>query len=205
MKEWYDDESNRGENSIDYSNQWLGPENRSESIPDLASNDIVFPIEKCEIPSLHLREKPGNRLTLYDEYIGKNEPDEELGQYDPCIAEVSEDGLPDSLEIVFIDDISDDLIESERDRELSLQSCYKSLELCRDLRSPTDELSNLDDNLWDDVDKKKHNNKNEENIEYAHDNIGTIVSECDLGCSVASLMQSPPMDDSRYPWPHLEK
>ena len=107
--------------------------------------------------------------------------------------------MPDGLEIVLVDDISDDLIEPERDRELSLQSYYKSLELCRDLWCPPDELSDLDDDLGDDIDKKKHNNENEENIEYAHNNIGTIVSECYLGCSVASLMESPPMDDPRYP------
>ena len=120
MEEWYDDESNRGENSIDYGNQWLSPEDRSESIPDFASNDSIFPIEKCEIPSLHLREKSSNRLTLYDEYIGEDQSDEELGQYDSRIAEVSKDGLSDGLEIVLIDNISDYLIESERDRELRL-------------------------------------------------------------------------------------
>ena len=205
MEEWYDDESNRSEDSIDDSDQWLSPEDGSESTPDLASDDLVFPIKKCEIPSLHLREEPSNRLTLYDKNIGEDESDEELGQDDPSIAEVSEGRLSDGLEIVLVDDIAHDLIESEWDRELSLQSGYKSLELCRDLWRPTDELTDLDDDLRDDIDKKKHNNKNEENVEYAHDNIGTIVSECDLGCSIASFVESPPMDDSRYPWPYFEK
>ena len=116
MEQWYDDESNWCEDGIDYSNQWLSPEDSSESTPDLASDDLVFSIEKCKITSLHLREESGNRLTLYDKNIGENESDEELGQDDPRIAEVSEHRLSDGLEIVRIDDISHDLIESEWDR-----------------------------------------------------------------------------------------
>ena len=205
MEEWYDDESYRCEDCIHYGDQWLGPENRSESVPDLASDNLIFPIKKCEIPSLHLREEPSNQLTLYDEYIWEYESDEELGQDDPSIPEVSEDRLPDGLEIVLIDDISDDLIESKWDRELRLQSCYKSLELCRDLWSPTDELSDLDDDLWDDVNKKKHDNEDEYDIEDTHYNIGTVVLQCYLCCSVAFLMESPSMDDPRYPGCWLEE
>lgn len=153
MYQAHDDESSRCEDSIDESDDWLSSEYRSKSESDLAGDDRIFSIEKCKIPSLHLRKKIDNMFPLHHEYIWHHDGDHELGEDDPRVSQVSESCLSYRLECLGIDDISDDLSESEIDRESPLDLTSKSLELCCDAGSTSDELSHLTDNLWDDIDE----------------------------------------------------
>lgn len=153
MYERDDQEAYRSEESIDSSDERLSSQYSSESVPDFVSDDGIFCIEKCKIPSLHLTEKCDNRLAFDHEYIGEDEPNEELGQDDSRIAEVSESGLSDGFEILSIDHITDHLTQTEIDMEALLDPIDKSLELSSNLRGPIDELSHLTDNLRNDRDK----------------------------------------------------
>ncbi len=205
MYEWDNDESEWCEYGIDYSDEWLSSENSSESTRYLVSDDRVLSIEKCKIPILYLSKKSSNRLTLDHEYVWEYESDEELGQYDPSIAEVSEHRLSYCLEIIRIDDIADDLIQTEWDRELLLDTRHKYLDLARHLWSSLDELPDLYDDLWDDIDKEKYDNNYEYNIENTYHYIGTIVPEGEFCCFISFFVYTPCMDDPRYPWSYLEK
>jgi len=156
-----DEESNRGEDSIHHSNEWLSTQYSTESIADLASDDSIFLIEECEIPSIHLSEKCCERLAFHHKDIREDESDEELGQDDPSIAEISESRLSDWFESLSIDDIADHLTESEVDLETLLYPIDKSLELSCNLWCSIDELSHLTDDLWDDRDEEKWDNQDE--------------------------------------------
>lgn len=100
-----DDESYGCEYGIHECDERLRPEYSTKSASYFASDDGVLLIEKCKIPSLHLGEKGYNWLALHHEYIGEDESDEELGQDDPGIAQISEGGLSDGFEILSIDNI----------------------------------------------------------------------------------------------------
>ncbi len=205
MYERYDNETEWCEYSIDYSDEWLSSEYSSESTRNLMGDHRVFSIKKCKVTILYLSKKPGYRLTLHHEYIWEYESDEELGQYDPSIADISQHWLSYGLEIIRIDYIADDLIETEWYRELILDTRDEYLYLTRHIWGSLDELSYLYDYLWYDIDKEKHNNSDKYNIENTHDDIGTIVSESEFCCFVSFFVYTPCMDDPRYPWAYLEK
>jgi hypothetical protein len=109
------------------------------------------------------------------------------------------------FKIARVDDITDESIETEWYGELFFYIWYEYLDLVRHFWSSLDELSELSDDLWDDINKKKYNDHYEYDIEYAHDDIGTIVSECEFCRFVSFFMHSPSMDDSWYPGSWLEK
>lgn len=205
MDQTDDEESNGSEESIHNSDEWLGPQDRSESVSDLASDDRIFLIEKCKVPSLHLSEECYDRLAFYHKNIREEESDEELGQDDSSIAEISESRLSDGFEILSIDDIADHLTEPEVDLEALLYSIHKALELSCNLWCPIDELSHLTDDLWDDRDKEEWDDQDKEDIEYRHYYIGIVISECEFCSLVAMPMESPGMDDTREPGSTLEK
>ncbi len=113
--------------------------------------------------------------------------------------------MSDEFEVASIDDISHDLIESQRDREPILYAIDKYLDPSCDIWGSLDELSYLDDDLWYDTHEQKYDDEDKYHIEESNDNIGIVIPESELGCFAPLGMDAPCMDAECEPCTYLEK
>ncbi len=194
MHEADDDESDGSEYRVHECDDRLSTEYHPESCTDLACDDRVLFVEKCEIPITHLSQECFDLFSLDDENIGEDQSEEKFQEDESTARDIVQSKLSDRFEIRRTKYLFCCFLETEIDRGTLLDLRDEFLTADSDLWSSRDEFLDIETDFRNDIDKDKCHYRNKEDIENRDNDIGRCVFRREFMPGITFSFLTPAMD-----------